>query len=163
VGKKVEIVTTPPDDLRSYHITSQKIKNELGLSIILAKGALNFLSSGGGWGYVFQREHFIDSLKKPIHRSQQAATLVMLNWLLNKKASIIHTTTVLTPIDGNGPGSEFKVYTITNLAIALTSAISLTNILILTYNSEQLAIPPSTETKKLSSTLLTGLTFSFSR
>jgi nucleoside-diphosphate-sugar epimerase len=28
--KKIEIVTTPPDDIRSYHISSEKIKRELG-------------------------------------------------------------------------------------------------------------------------------------
>ena len=30
VGESVEIVTTPTDDLRSYHISSEKIKQELG-------------------------------------------------------------------------------------------------------------------------------------
>ncbi|MBT7747623.1 MAG: SDR family NAD-dependent epimerase/dehydratase, partial [Alphaproteobacteria bacterium] len=30
VGKDVEIVTTPSDDLRSYHVSSEKMKNELG-------------------------------------------------------------------------------------------------------------------------------------
>ena len=30
VGKDVEIVTTPTDDNRSYHISSEKIKRELG-------------------------------------------------------------------------------------------------------------------------------------
>jgi len=30
VGKDVEIVTTPTDDLRSYHVSSEKIKRELG-------------------------------------------------------------------------------------------------------------------------------------
>jgi len=30
VGKDVEVVTTPTDDIRSYHISSEKIKNELG-------------------------------------------------------------------------------------------------------------------------------------
>ncbi len=29
-GKTIEIVTTPSDDLRSYHITAEKIKDELG-------------------------------------------------------------------------------------------------------------------------------------
>ena len=29
-GKNVEIVTTPTDDNRSYHVSSEKIKNELG-------------------------------------------------------------------------------------------------------------------------------------
>jgi nucleoside-diphosphate-sugar epimerase len=30
VGESVEIMTTPTDDLRSYHISSEKIKQELG-------------------------------------------------------------------------------------------------------------------------------------
>jgi nucleoside-diphosphate-sugar epimerase len=30
VGPQVNIVTTPTNDLRSYHISSQKIKNEIG-------------------------------------------------------------------------------------------------------------------------------------
>jgi len=30
IGENVEIVTTPTDDLRSYHISSEKIKKELG-------------------------------------------------------------------------------------------------------------------------------------
>ncbi|MFC2100989.1 NAD-dependent epimerase/dehydratase family protein [Bacteroidota bacterium] len=30
IGDKVEIITTPTDDHRSYHISSEKIKNELG-------------------------------------------------------------------------------------------------------------------------------------
>ncbi|MHB9023842.1 MAG: NAD-dependent epimerase/dehydratase family protein [Armatimonadota bacterium] len=30
VGKDVEIITTPTDDMRSYHISSEKIKRELG-------------------------------------------------------------------------------------------------------------------------------------
>ena len=30
VGDEVEIVTTPSDDLRSYHVSSEKMKNELG-------------------------------------------------------------------------------------------------------------------------------------
>lgn len=31
-GKKIDIVTTPTDDIRSYHISSEKIKRELGFS-----------------------------------------------------------------------------------------------------------------------------------
>jgi nucleoside-diphosphate-sugar epimerase len=31
LGTAVEITTTPTDDLRSYHISSEKIQNELGL------------------------------------------------------------------------------------------------------------------------------------
>jgi nucleoside-diphosphate-sugar epimerase len=30
VGRKTEIVTTPTDDNRSYHISSEKIRRELG-------------------------------------------------------------------------------------------------------------------------------------
>ena len=30
VGQEVEIVTTPTDDNRSYHVSSEKIKRELG-------------------------------------------------------------------------------------------------------------------------------------
>ena len=30
VGKQVEIVTTPTNDNRSYHVSSEKIKQELG-------------------------------------------------------------------------------------------------------------------------------------
>jgi nucleoside-diphosphate-sugar epimerase len=32
VGKKVEIVMTPTDDHRSYHISSEKMKRELGFA-----------------------------------------------------------------------------------------------------------------------------------
>ena len=30
IGEHVKIVTTPTDDLRSYHVSSEKIKNDIG-------------------------------------------------------------------------------------------------------------------------------------
>ena len=62
IEKKVEIILTETDDNRSYHISSDKIKNELGfINKYTIEDAIIGIKNA------FKRNEFIDSLKNDIY------------------------------------------------------------------------------------------------